>query len=545
MYDLASVTSYNLTPRKEYMQRKFGRPPSPQAGAGTRVKDAPTKRGALFWRLLFFSAGLMVVYPFAVQFGYTWRSGLSGTHNSATAATSNTSTTRPNPNSNSNYKIDNTGAKKIPVFMSEPHGAVWEVWVEGLKRNDGTVTHVNLLHIDSHNDRMEVGLADSPFQPKPTDSSDSSGSSDRKQQLVEYLLKSPANIGDFITRGVFAGFVRHVAWMRSDFNVGYYNMPGVGSWKDKAVYSPKNGGTIGFVENFFVSSSSLTTLPPEVKTAGQLEGFSEMEYQTAPFFLEVPTTISVATIDTYQHVAGFMDPDKRPWILDIDLDYFASNDPSVVMFDRHGFGLDWLLSYFAQAFSCDDTDDSSADMAPFATAMENLSQLNANGKKPVRTNQVNKMLDGVSSLVCEVANITKINSLLGVLHSSPQQLLQWKAMWNAAKRDDFYVDAHDFFITLCDLEKIGMAPFGHPSRAEIKANARKLEAYLDRFVGGNGRPVMITVARSEIEDFYLPPHLGGLIQNTTVELLMRLFPGGLAQIDYHKSTRITDRIVYF
>jgi UPF0489 domain len=176
---------------------------------------------------------------------------------------------------------ENTFRKDVPLVVVEEHHEAFYVWHYSAQKGWLGRTACTLLHVDEHADMFLPRL----WRPLTSVSSLS--------DWAEFTY-SELNIGNFIWPAVYLGFFSRVLWLRYEHEIS------AGGWRTIYICSKDSN------KRDFVAASSLASSP----YAGA-EDIRSMEY--APV-----TTAEVLSTDL-------------PVVLDIDLDYFCSNERPVLL----------------------------------------------------------------------------------------------------------------------------------------------------------------------------------------------------------------------
>jgi len=178
-------------------------------------------------------------------------------------------------------KVSTSSRKDVPLVVIEEHHEAFYVWhyatQEGwLGRNGNT-----LLHVDEHADMFLPRLR----RPLASISS--------LADLAEFTYNE-LNIGNFIWPAVYLGFFSRVLWLRNKHEIS------AGGWRTISICG-KDGD-----KREFIAASSLASTP-----YGDAEDIRSVEY---------------APVTTGEFLST-----ELPVVLDIDLDYFCSNERPVVL----------------------------------------------------------------------------------------------------------------------------------------------------------------------------------------------------------------------
>jgi hypothetical protein len=165
---------------------------------------------------------------------------------------------------------------RIPFIVVEEHHEAFYVWQHGIARGWLPPERNTLLHVDEHSD-LSLPHLRTPFRP-------GSGSEEAERFTYDEL-----DIGNFIWPAVYAGVFNRVLWMR------YRHQASAGKWRSMSICAKCRPPTR------FITATSFASTP----FAGAAD-IRTMEY---------------APITTEDQIRT-----DQPIVLDIDLDYFCSND---------------------------------------------------------------------------------------------------------------------------------------------------------------------------------------------------------------------------
>jgi len=362
----------------------------------------------------------------------------------------------------------------MPVVFVEQHGNVLQHWLRNMAPRP-----VSLVHVDSHSDMMSV-----------EDSQGFLGSPDM-------ILKNP-EIGDFITRAVVAGKLVSVHWIRSDFNIGFYNGPNIGHWKIRAGLSDEMACFISCerIGNDFDDF-------PETDVE-QLESCDESEVDRI-----VDAEIIVSKLDALVEYPR----NRGDWILDIDMDFFATNDPSIALFESFGFSREWVEENFLGVFSCPEMDD-----AREITQLRKIS-LYLIRKRDISTKTALKIIEEVDGN-CQIQDLQKFRKLLQALKRFDEAELEcWGKLWNM----DILGWTGDFITTIASSGAV-LGPVGLPSKREIELEAKRLQKFIKDEVKLRSKgPLCVTISKSKKFDHYLPESRADFIEEITYGILKETF----------------------
>lgn len=449
-----------------------------------------------------------------------------------------------------------TASKNIPMFVVEQHGEVLQYWRQHVfdKQADARTF---VLHIDSHSDLMDIEetilwhqvlnaswdkeqhLFDFLDQPVEQGSSLT-----HHQALQRYFLQN-AGIGDFITRAIYSGLVSHVHWIRSDFEKGVYNGPAPGLYETRLVIQDfaltkdnQDSDQDYYEEDAYLGDAVIELCFDKLKhiqspKQGVLLNQEPVEYfegcsENLEPFTPQDFVLSVSTASDLID-PPFLGPPHKRWILDIDLDYFSTNDPSLLLFTKWGFSVEWVEAYFQSVFAC-----------PYSEVLGELSE-SYNQMRTVMRSIFSQSLNTVllleaalrherpgkdSSETCSVLDSSKAQKLLDYLHLELSKTGQqnWVSMWNDNKLLED-IESEDFFIVLfgknCSVSPMYVASEETIAEVYIVELESAIRKYMKQL--GDMQPALITVSRSQDIDWYLPSERAEFIQCQTFQLIDRLF----------------------
>lgn len=164
--------------------------------------------------------------------------------------------------------------KAVPLVVVEEHHEAFFAWNKAAVEGWMPSGEVTLLHVDEHSDMSVPRLR----RPMPARSD--------LQALADFTYQE-LDIGNFIWAAVYQGHFNRVLWLR-------HKHKGAGGWREMAICA-RNAGGLEFV-------------------TGKLEG-TEWEHAADRQRMEF------APIHP-----GDMVRTDQPVVLDVDLDYFCSND---------------------------------------------------------------------------------------------------------------------------------------------------------------------------------------------------------------------------
>ncbi|CAK0888007.1 unnamed protein product, partial [Prorocentrum cordatum] len=247
------------------------------------------------------------------------------------------------------------GPAALPVAVVEEHGSVVRFWLEGLghlpqylweESYRPSFAATSLLHVDSHSDMMLARWDDVQEHMR--------GHEHDMQRLGAELIRAPA-IGDFISGAIFAQLVSDVVWLRSDFASGKYNGPAPGVYEVSIGTDGANLTSVGEEDEVLCFRTLATRFRPEDDTFVNHDHESLDDCGSEGPQHAQTANLSVATLgQLLSGSAGFARPllAHRDWILDVDLDFFASLDPTVDYFTSRGFSAHLVLQHVQNSLRC-------------------------------------------------------------------------------------------------------------------------------------------------------------------------------------------------
>lgn len=463
----------------------------------------------------------------------------------------------------------------IPTTIVEQHGDALRYWPLANAAvpvaASGFAEAFTLLHVDSHSDIMEIIDDDAEtgwapllrrFAPNlELSAARSARGSWRKaaQKLVQ--------IGDYITAAIWAGLVDEMVWLRSDFptdDTVVYNGPAPGKYLVELDWSlradagrsqglPATGQLVCFrvLRRWFSFSE-------QVRGNSETSEFSTCDLSAAHAVSPRRFNLTVATSHQLLHNFGAIgeagqglveDPARR-WILDVDLDFFASYDPAYERFMARGLS-ERAARIVGDLLRTNGTCSEGARrmggsqlsiLRGLAGAVGTLPlHLRRDGGRAAAQRRaarfVTETLQAFSPLTatCNLG-AGRSEALYHFLSSLPgSQQLAWRRVFDPRIADvigeDFsqsifqnspgphFADRSD---ALRSLELFGRIL---NATASPEGSARALLNL------GLGTPVAITVARSMHFDRYLPRHLWPLIEGGVLHSLQAAF--GHLEVRYH------------
>mmetsp|Transcript_70929 Transcript_70929/g.122950 ORF Transcript_70929/g.122950 Transcript_70929/m.122950 type:complete len:558 (+) Transcript_70929:69-1742(+) len=273
----------------------------------------------------------------------------------------------------------NNGAvnKEVPICIVDSHGDALYYWSETHAGQKRTV-----LHLDSHADMMTNWSNQLWTQAGPDWTPPS------KESLV-HRVANQVDLANFQPSAVLQGFIDSIVWLRSDFSLGNYNGPPPGHYRrtlampDYSVPGTKPDPIIGdgarpLVATFHVAGESFAEygdyLVHESRTEIQQMRRASIPAERNTLWdpswectrppvqkLSFPFDHSVVTLEQLLAAGGQVleevssdrlrlskGMDGADWILDIDLDYFATYSPLLAFIIRKH---NWLQQADAEAFA--------------------------------------------------------------------------------------------------------------------------------------------------------------------------------------------------
>lgn len=406
------------------------------------------------------------------------------------------------------------GWNSMPILVVEQHGNVLDFWVQELRGRTG----VSVVHVDSHSDMMDV---DSEGLP--------AGRGSTVERMFKRVLKDAA-IGDFITRAVLAGIVDSVHWLRSDFDVGTYNGPGVGWYTAVAGIDPEDelacfaeltpvhrtGENIDVKETTEKNNEdSIAEDMEEDEQIAQARNEDTEEFASCKIeditLHQAPVEVIVSTLDAQVH------HDRKlgaPWILDIDFDFLATNDPCIELFEENGFDLQWVQEHVMGAIACPG-DREDAEVLSVRRLFIHLAE--RRGLTSL-TSVESALRDAKTN--CHVASQEIMNRLLSAIDRFTSEQ---RHAWNSIFKRDVLEWSGDFIVSILDRSP-HLGPIGKPAPREIRAEVARLETWIQAEIEARGPPICVTLSKSQVYDHYLPTMLSGLIEDLVMSMVARLFP---------------------
>lgn len=457
-----------------------------------------------------------------------------------------------------------------PIFVVDRHGDALQYWQQEHHRGDPPFA---VLHVDSHADMHLDWKQDVWTEPC------SSWAPPPPKQIQDTVLAA-INIMNFQPAAVYTRIVDAIVWLRSDFTHGSYNSPAPGHHRrllgvpdySRLALGAENGRgateshtsplqqdwrpllwdwqvadgafrTYGPKRSFEGRRKVLEERPSPAVASGAAPVTPPVEQNT--LFEDRPRNLAtglppaqgtgiefdVSVVTRRQLEAGevsslrrVLHTAERPghWVLDIDLDYFATSCPSLaIILRKHG----WHSRESSMTFAvwathlsgivsgclereCREDLFSDAHFRTTAQLIFKLGLLPAARAGILTAEDILGMLRRVHpscspppDALCALA--AAVNGL------SPGQRLQWESL----DGDDW----HWVMQSRC--------PHYHASVPEIRAEARRLAPLLAAL--GPAPPALVTIARSS--DGYLPDEAAAVAEWEVLLLVRRLWSTGKLQ----------------
>jgi len=352
--------------------------------------------------------------------------------------------------------------------MFEEHSRSLRIWLELIRNNKLPADGMTLVHIDSHSDMMDSDL------------------------------KGHVEIGDFVTRALFLNIIDRVFWLRSDFSEGEYNGPGLGQWQSEVALHHQS---VCFPSLHQISKDS-TNLRNSIPVA-EFENCNSDQYHIVKTL-----TILVATLQSpLRTITEFFETSSY-WLLDIDLDFFSTQDPSVYIFEKFGFTHNFIRKYVTGIVDSDCEFDTYHSFTSLAIWMANISDSSPG------------FIPGTRCFVLE-DSFEKL--VAAVLHRQAA----WKSLWLWIRKHLDWPDDLLEAILVPDAESL---PRGRP-HDDLEQTMRQFENLLIELVRYKS-PSAITISRSMEHCYYLPTQDAELIQDLVLGTLNGIFPDQLERLKY-------------
>mmetsp|Transcript_10440 Transcript_10440/g.27182 ORF Transcript_10440/g.27182 Transcript_10440/m.27182 type:complete len:502 (+) Transcript_10440:2-1507(+) len=381
-----------------------------------------------------------------------------------------------------------------------------------------------------------------------------------RNALIE-RVSSQVDLANFQPSAILQGLVDTVVWLRSDFPLGQYNGPPPGHYRrivgmpDYSVPVSEPDPIVGdgvrpLLAFFEVSGGSFSTYGRTIvhesrkQVLQPIEGGIPIERNTlwdssweckrppvkdlSAFFyhsvvtldqLLAPSPVGHALLDEVRSLLradADVDENTTDWILDIDLDFFASYSPLLAFLIRkHG----WLASSDAEAFAawavplgqmCSQGLEPSTQQTLFSTdcqaaTVRQLVRLpfTQDGRYAYPSAAVILQVFRDINSTCEIPEdlLSGLSCLICGL--TEQQRLQWALL----QADDWWWVMQ------------AQGPHHYSSPEEITAQVGRLEQVLRQF---SVPPSLVTIARSM--DMYMPEGASDIAEWEVLLLLRRLWP---------------------
>eukprot|EP00929_Paragymnodinium_shiwhaense_P048417 TRINITY_DN24483_c0_g1_i1.p1 TRINITY_DN24483_c0_g1~~TRINITY_DN24483_c0_g1_i1.p1 ORF type:complete len:426 (+),score=71.21 TRINITY_DN24483_c0_g1_i1:316-1593(+) len=346
-------------------------------------------------------------------------------------------------------------------------------------------------------------------------------------------------IGDFITAAVWLGMLDKVVWIRSDFPSRWtttYNGPAPGRYRVELDWNLENELEIGALPKLCFRILEVL----EAFDQPPLRGHSvESDFDSCSDFVRRGPSprLFELTVGTAEQILSLMSrpfpgsehppaSERRRWILDVDLDFFASYDPPFEHMVSSGLSerlvreLSFLLPTNGTCSSGASGAGQSLIRAAIVGALRELPRLlsgaaeGAVGPSTEEATSVRNAVQAFSPLTrsCDFGEDRSVALYRMAAGLRPAEKSAWRRAFDYSAID---VIAEDFGQSL-----FMSAPGPHyASFAEVQrgldnfARLINLTALVPRSkadglqLGGEMAPYVITIARSMAIDRYLPSHL--------------------------------------
>lgn len=422
---------------------------------------------------------------------------------------------------------------RVPICVCDGHGDVlffWKNTHEGRARS--------VLHLDSHADMMTNWTSQLWTDAGP-------GWEPPAREPFEERIATEVDLANFQPSAVFQGLVDAIVWLRSDFTLGRYNGPPPGHYRrvlgmpNYAVPGRDHDPVVGegarpLLAFFHVSGKSFAEygsgqafqrrpeVPLEHNTRWD-DGWNctrpPVEALSASFNHSVVTLEQLGCECVLREVRETLrvDGHSRDWILDIDLDFFATYSPLLAFLIRKHH---WTARSAAEAFA--------AWAVPLGQLAQDLE----------RTTSTTLFSHGRQlSTVRVIVQLPFSEQGCNVSPPSEDILLAFREIHHGCDiAEEVLSGFSDLVSSLTPLQRIQwttlededwwwvmqpQAPHHHSTPYEISAAVCRLEPILASFASP---PSLVTIARSL--DMYMPEGAADQAEWEVLLLLRRLWPQG-------------------
>lgn len=471
----------------------------------------------------------------------------------------------------------------LDVFVVEQHGDVLEHWPSSLAKPlahgpptarasgkpwQGTrsfAAPLALVHVDSHSDLMEIqppldgwGSLLRRVQKSVHSPQEAAWRRPRWQMEAADLVQ----IGDFITAALWLGLVDEVIWLQSDFpesKSAVYNGPQPGKYLVDLAQEPEgeasiahssfderrqNDATGEFSLCFRIVHTWWEWPLAELRGTEDVGDFHSCRHMPQGGSRPRRFNLTVATMDQMLHLLEHGTPwdrharaERKPWVLDVDLDFFASYDPSYELFLARGFTerfartLTTLLhtngtcSRRAPRGSTPDQHEIRAGLFRFVHALpDSLASFRG---APCRAEAVRTLLKKAdpATAACELGPIQAMELCEIVVGLNPAARRAWASVFDPVSVAPI---AEDLSLSIFQ-----NSPGPHFATA---GEVRRSMALFGRFLNYTAQgalgdalnleetpPLVVTVARSMCFDRYLPEEFWPMVEHGMNDALFMAF----------------------
>ncbi|XP_044753537.1 UPF0489 protein C5orf22-like [Coccinella septempunctata] len=353
--------------------------------------------------------------------------------------------------------------KQIPIYIAEDHHRVVEFIHQMIKKKCLPISDNTFVHLDSHPDMLIP-----------------------KDMPADFAYDAPKlyeahDIENWIIPNCYNGIIRHVVWVRPPWANQIRN-------KNQTIYVGKCKETktirLECRENYYIAEGLY-------RPKGQLEEVKDVTLDC----VTLGNQITSQTDDIKAIRALSKTIDKNPVVLDIDLDFFSTQNPFLNFYDKAG-----LYQRLQQLFSF--TGPESYTDSQILEAQENrLSQMSKIEKLFLHLEKFKKLPDS------EEANLSplqaQVESLVEALSEHyPIEDIQWDLIYSAGCT----IDDHEL-------------PHHVSTDEEIDVLLQSFSNFLDNLMEP---PKIITISRSSSDD-YTPLEQVDEIQDKVLRLLSSKF----------------------
>lgn len=451
----------------------------------------------------------------------------------------------------------------VEVIVMEQHSEALQFWPVGARRSraslDAWAEPVTLVHVDSHSDLFEIEVDEAWFsllhRAEETFDDPAVARALRTEWRAE--VAPMVEISTFVTAALWLGFVDSVVWVRSDFpGFGAYNGPPPGRYRANLEWD-RNWRTQGRI-CIRVSDTVQRFEDSDLRGTNRVESFDSCGQSAAsavPFELTVITLEYALNLIKHDSAESLLHPDgDREWILDVDLDVFATYDPPFGLFLDANFSEVWTrqLAFHLDTnracssppmvepnwtsrgevrassgcgcfFSEDDMEDLKLNLVRDVGKLPR--QVTAKTSLTTVVHDKAAVVQGVFPEGCALgeASAMKVHELLETM--SLPEVEAWEQVFDIA-HDEVIIE--DFSLSFFE----GASGIHHASWAEAKRHMQFFKELLGEFGRGLSAPTVVTLCRSMEPDRYLPRHLWPEVETNALRLIHSFLNTAHVRIKY-------------